>query len=518
MSADAKAKEILKHRDALKFDRLGYESNWQEIADLMFPRAADIQTVSQPGVNRRAKMLSGEAEQAGLRFASAIQNLMTGEGQPWFHLATRDRSLMKSRAVRLWLQEAERICYDVFNSPESGFHLAAHEHYLQQGFLGTGPLLVIDRPAQMPMYIALPLPECCLDRNPWNRIDTLIRTYKKSAKELVQAFPSAQKFDKVRQAIEATATTRFTCVHAIRPRKEAILGSRNALAMAFESVYVLQEEQVVLEESGFESFPAVVPRWTVSANEIYGRGPGDTALADTRMLMEVARSSLKMRQKVADPPLSAPDGGYTGPLKLYPGAVNMLKNGHLPATPLHQIDMQGLLAADDLRAQTVDAIRRAFYNDLFQLEGPVTDKGAVQHMSATEAAIRQRDKLGGLGPIFSRQKVEMLGPLIFRMLAILERNRMLPPAPPELEDAEVLAEYVAPLAVAQETGDVGTIIEGINLAGAVASISPGAVDILNGDSALARGLRALRFPEEGMRSQEEIDEMEADGLVGDGGE
>lgn len=500
-------KDIIAHSDALLAERQAYETRWQEIADLAFPNSADVTTQTQPGANRRARMFSNAGEIAGEKFANSMHSLMTGEGQPWFHLATRDRSKMNLRTVRVWLQEAERRLYDVLNSPNSSFHLAQHETNLQLGFFGSGPKLIIDRPGRAPLFMALPLPECCFERNQDNRVDTIIRRYTHTAKELVQAFPKAGSSDKVTKALAVNSQTRFTCIHAIRPRKNAITGSRMALAMPWESVYVLLDDKMILQEDGFESFPAVVSRWIVKAGETYGRGCGDRALPDLRMLMLIKQTQIKARQLAADPPMNVPDGAYQKQLGLTPGKLNYLTPGHGEAKPIHTIDMHGLLAADTMAAETENAVREAFYNDLFQLDGPVTDKGAVQHMSATEAAIRQRDKLGQLGPIFSRLKVEDLGPTIGRTLFLMERNRMLPPAPPEIADEEVLAEYVSPLAIAQETGDVATIMEGLNLAAAVESVSPGATDILAGDRVLAVGLRALRFREEGMRSEEEVEEV-----------
>ena len=503
----AQAKEIIEHRDSLKSERYNFEVRWQEIAELMFPRQAEITTVLQTGANRRLRMLTATAELAGEKFATGLHNLVAGEGRPWFHLRMQDSKLNRRRDVRIWLEAAERDLYAGFNGPQSGFHLALHENWLQLGFFGTGPMAVLDRPGRFPHFLALPLPECLLDRNEFGEVDTLFRSYRKTAKQILQRFPVAQASENVMRAWNSNKSTLFPIIHAIRPRKEAILGSPNALAMPWESVHVLVEDKLILQESGFEEFPVMVPRWLVAANETYGRGPGDRALADTRMLMEVRRSSVKARQMFVDPPWNVPEGSYTHDLRVWPGAINALETGRPGASPLVTVPPGGLGVADQTEAEQKQNIKEAFYNDLFTVEGPIAPDGDVIRMSATESAMRARQQAAEIGPIFSRLKVEKLSPMVFRTLNIRARNGELPPPPEDISEANFEAEYVSPLAVAQQTGDVSTIIEGVQTAGLIESVLPGSVDILKGGTALRRALDALRFPEEATNSQDEVDEI-----------
>ena len=70
--------------------------------------------------------------------------------------------------------------------------------------------------------------------------------------------------------------------------------------------YIMEEEQHVLEESGVEEMPYVVPRWWVISGEVHGRSPAMTALPQIKVSNAATRTVMRAAEKAVDPPLTVP--------------------------------------------------------------------------------------------------------------------------------------------------------------------------------------------------------------------
>ncbi len=509
MAADVKM--IMRELDDLKSLRFNHDNVWQQISDHMLPRTAEFTTFRHPGVKRRGAIFDSDPENTLERFASGIHTTMTGEGLPWFYLRPVDERLREDRPVREWLELATRYLYTIFNSPTNRFHATAQTMYKDLGAIGNGIMFVGDRPGRSPMYKTHFLGECWYQENEEGLVDTLFREWMWPAKKVVQKWGESALPEAAREIVAKGGTKEFTIVHVVRPRLERRPGLIDRTNMPFESIWIIREGMKILDEGGFTDFPYIVDRWEQFSGETYGRGPGHRALADVLGLNEIERTNLKSMQLEVDPALDVPKDGYANRIRMYPGAVNHRKAGTAANEGVRAIlSGQRRLDLSEAKAeQKRQAIRRHFYLDVFELEGPVTDKGSVIRFSATEAAIRKRDALVVLGPIFSRQKQDFLGPLIFRTLDLTIRNNLLPEPPQVLREADVEAEYVSPLAIAQEAGDVRSILELVEAMGPIAAIEPNVSDAFNGDAAVQIMGDRLRVPLDVLRSPEEVAERRA---------
>ncbi|MEE9366715.1 MAG: portal protein [Dehalococcoidales bacterium] len=499
----ANVKEIIRTLQDMKTDRENHDIVWQQIADHILPRAAEMTTIRHPGVRRRGFIYDSDPESSLERFASGIHNTMTGEGLPWFYLRAEDENIREDRSVKEWLEAATRRLYTVFNSPSTRFHATVKTMYEDLGAFGNGIMFIGDRPGRSPMFKTHFIGEIWYEENEEGIVDTVFREWEWPAKKIIQKWG--------KDALPAGTQRRdFTIIHVVRPRKDRVAGRKDRANMPFESVWILRLNETILDEGGFRDFPYIVDRWDQFSGEMYGRGPGHRALADVMSLNAIEKTNLKVIQQEADPALDVPKDGYANRIRTWPGALNYRKSttqaneGVRPIMQGRRVDLSEAKAA-----QKREAIRRHFYLDIFELEGPVAGDGDVIRMSATEAAIRQREKLSILGPIFSRQKQDFLGPLIFRTLGLMILNNLLPPAPPTLVDAEVEAEYVSPLAIAQEAGDVRSILEAVETMRPFAEIDPSVHDIWNKDNVSRVIADRLRVPIETIRPEEEVQQARA---------
>jgi len=118
-----------------------------------------------------------------------------------------------------------------------------------------------------------------------------------------------------------------------------------------------------------------------------------------------------------------------------------------------------------MEEQRRNAIRNAFYvNQLMMQQGP--------QMTATEVIQRNEEKMRLLGPVLGRLQSELLKPLIDRAFNILLRKNQFRPAPDFLSGQDIEIEYVSPLAKAQKSTELQSIMRAIEIMGSLANVAP----------------------------------------------
>jgi len=153
-----------------------------------------------------------------------------------------------------------------------------------------------------------------------------------------------------------------------------------------------------------------------------------------------------------------------------------------------------------MEEQRRNAIRAAFYVDQLQLQqGP--------QMTATEVLQRNEEKMRLLGPVMGRLQTELLQPLINRSFQLMLRNGQLPDAPPELQGRDIDIEYVSPLAKAQKTTDLQSVLRGLEAFIGLREIAPGVMDYIDDQGLVKYVVDVAGIPAEIIRSDSEVEEI-----------
>ena len=79
----------------LQSQRSNWESHWQELADYMLPRKADITKKRTEGDKRTELIYDGTAIHAVELLASSLHGMLTSPSTPWFSLQYRNRELQR---------------------------------------------------------------------------------------------------------------------------------------------------------------------------------------------------------------------------------------------------------------------------------------------------------------------------------------------------------------------------------------------------------------------------------------
>jgi len=127
-------------------------------------------------------------------------------------------------------------------------------------------------------------------------------------------------------------------------------------------------------------------------------------------------------------------------------------------------------------------------------------------MTATEVIQRQEEKMRILGPVLGRLQSELLSPLIIRIFNIMLRNGLFMQAPDILRSQELNIEYVSPMALAQRSQELQSIIRGLELFGSLAQTMP-VMDYIDENGLIKQVIEILGLPAKMIKSDGQVQQI-----------
>ena len=485
-------KGLLSRFDRLQGQRENWETHWQEVADYMQPRKADVTKRRARGDKRMEQIFDSSPIQAVELLAASLHGMLTNPSTPWFTLRFKDEEIENEDEAKLWLEASTDAMYTAFN--RSNFQQEIFELYHDLITFGTAAMFIEEDDDDIIKFSTRHINEVFIAENDKGRIDTIYRKFKISARAAIQKFGEAVSAD-VQTKAKKDPYEEVEILHSVYPRSDFNPNKKDKANMPFESVYMEYKNGNELSVGGFREFPFVVPRYLKASNEIYGRSPAMTALPDVKMLNEMCKTTIKAAQKQVDPPLLVPDDGFLLPVRTVPGGLNFYRSGTRDRIEPLNIGANNPLGLN-MEQQRRDSIRAVFYvNQLMMQDGP--------QMTATEVIQRNEEKMRLLGPVLGRLQSELLKPLIDRVFAVLLRNNMLPQAPDFLSGRDVEIEYVSPLAKAQKSTELQSIMRAVEILGRLANVAP-VFDYVNFDNLVKHLADIVGVPQKILKTQSQV--------------
>ena len=455
-------KDLLKRFGKLVTQRQTWESHWQEVADYMMPRKADVTKQRSKGDKRSELIFDSSPLHAVELLSASLHGMLTNPSTPWFSLRFKNVDTGDADEANEWLQDTTEKMYDAFN--RSNFQQEIFELYHDLITFGTASMFIEEDADDIVRFSTRHIGEIYISENNKGRIDTVFRKFKISARAAIQQFGEKNVSNTLRGVAMKDPYEEVTILHVVYPRENYDPKKKDAKNMPFASCYIELDNKHEISQSGFNEFPYVVPRYLKASFEIYGRSPAMTALPDVKMLNEMSKTTIKAAQKQVDPPLLVPDDGFILPVRTVPGGLNFYRAGTRDRIEPLNIGANNPLGLN-MEEQRRNAIRDTFYvNQLMMQNGP--------QMTATEVVQRNEEKMRLLGPVLGRLQSELLRPLIDRTFAILLRKKIFRQAPQFLAGQDIQIEYVSPLAKAQRSSELQSVMRAIEIFGSLSKISP----------------------------------------------
>ena len=486
-------KAIVSRFEYLESQRANWDSHYQELADYMLPRKADIVRKRARGEKRMELIFDGTALQSVDLLASSLHGMLTSGATPWFHLTLKDDELGRDEEVQAWLEDTSSRMMRAITM--SNFETEVHEMYVDLVVFGTGCMFVeMDKKSMR--FSTRHISEFYVAEDQFGIVDTVFRKYRLPARQAVQRFGIENVGKFIQKTFEKKPDEEVVVLHCVMPRKERDPTKKDNKNMPFASMYICMETKMVMQESGFQEFPYVVPRFLKATGEVMGRSPAMVALPDVKMLNLMSKTIIQAAQKLIDPPLLVPDDGFLLPVRTQPGGLNFFRSGTRDTiTPLNT--GANIPIGLNMEEQRRTAIRSAFYVDQLLT-------GGSPNMTATEVVQRQEERMRVIGPVLGRLMNEMLRPMIDRVFALMLRADMLAPPPEILQGLDVDVEYVSPLARAQKSSSLNSTMKALEILLPLAQALPVA-DHINADGLVNHIMDSLGVPKKVVKPQSEVD-------------
>jgi hypothetical protein len=465
-TAEPRRARLAKLVASLKTERSSFDSHWKDLADNIQPRRARFQfSDTNKGTKANQNIIDSTGTLAAGTLRSGMHSNMTSPARPWFRLTTPDPDLAELGSVKEWLHVVGQRMSMIFH--KSNLYDALPVIYGDMGTFGTAAMLVAEDDEDVIRCYPFPIGSYYLANDSKLRVRTFAREFRLTVRQLVEQFGGMRKpngepaswanfSQRVREAWSAARYEDWIDVcHVIIPNegydRERIEGKYKAyLSVYYEYGYNGQSSgydygDVFLEESGFDEFPVLAPRWEVAGEDVYGTNcPGMMALPDIRMLQKMKKRMLQAIDKKVNPPMVGPTRLRTGNPTVIPGEITWVDENpgqtFRPAYDANALDVSHL--RNEIVA-TQEIIKQAFLVNLFLMLEQL-DREAT----ATEVMERKEEKMLAIGPTVERVHKDLLAALIDRTFAIMERRGLLPDPPDELVGVPLRIDFVSVMAQA----------------------------------------------------------------------
>ena len=490
------AKQLKDNLSRLMEKRSNWENHWQEVSDYMLPRKAEITKERARGDKRHTQIFDATAIHALELLAASLHGMLTSSANKWFSLRFKETELNSLDEAKEWLEDATSRMYDVI--AKSNFQQEIFECYHDLIAFGTSCLMIEEDQDDIINFSARHIKEIYIQENKKGFVDTIYRRFKMPAQAVADKFGIDNVSKEISNKIKKTPFDDVELVHVVRPRYDFDPQKLDKKNMPFQSIYFEYGSGHIIKIGGFKENPYVIPRYLKASTEVYGRSPGMNALPDVKVLNKMVENSLKAAAKQIDPPLLIPDDGMLAPVRMSPGSINYYRAGSRDRIEPLNINANNSTTLNS-ENQRRDAIVKMFHVDQLVIS-------ENRNMTATEVVQRQEEKMRILGPVLGRLQSELLSPLIIRIFNILLRNGLFLPAPEILRSQELNIEYVSPMALAQRSQELQSIMRGLELFGSMAQAMP-VMDYIDENGFIKQVIDILGLPAKMIKSDAQVQEI-----------
>jgi hypothetical protein len=498
---------LLEDHDRLKEKRRPWDTIYQEIYQHILPNMSLFYEVGNQsdaaGQRGDEKIFDNEGLSSLRTLVLGLMGQTVSKNIYWLQVIADQRGLRYNKRVQTYLDDLTNAFYRIYR--QSNFYHVVYEYIANAASVGTGALYAEPNYDERKIYFKAFHPgEVYLEENMWGEVDKWHRTFKFSARKILQQFGASRIPQEVRD--DATSENgdpgrEYELVHAVYPSDDYVRGARGPRGMPYRSYYILKEFGWLLSQSGYYSKPCQFWRWYKLSGEDYGRGPGFDALVDLKGLQQISKSAIMLAQKLADPALNVPSE-MEGKLRLHPRGINYYDDVGRVIQPINQGGEYNVVLDQEERKK--EAIRKHFMQDVFR-----TLANIDRTMTATEVSQRVGENSVMIGPITSRMTTEGFNGLHERVFQLGFQMGLIPPPPPELRGANVEFEYIGPLIQSQrkfyELNGINSSIEQLLSLAQMGPQAQQAVAIaMNWEQLVERVLYANNLPPELMKTAREI--------------
>lgn len=529
MPSESRRQRHERLRVALKNRRSSWEPHWQELADFIWPTKYRITpTETEKGQRKNHNIIDNTATLALRTLKGGMLMGITSPARPWFRLTVANTQLAELPRVRTWLSDVTRIMLEGF--ARSNYYTTAPNVFGAMGCFGTGAMSVEEDFERIFHTQDYQLGTFWIATDPRGKVNTFFREFTQTVAQIIERWGLNETTGEidwtnisqhVRQLwIDGNRHVEITVCHVTEPNDEWDPNKDGSRYKRWRSSYYeksstpglhtgnnysVVDENKYLSVRGFDFFPFLVPRWDVGAEEDYGTdSPGMSSIGDVRQLQKGEKKIGQGISKIVSPPLTVPASLRHRKVSLLPGDATAvdIREGQQGVRPIHEVDPR-VLQLENKQAQVRQRIDSAFFARFFLL----LMNSDRREITAREIDELSEEKLIALGQVLERLNQDMLNDLIDIVFVIMDRQGLIPEAPPELQGMELKVEYISILAQAQKAAALASIERFVSYVLNVAQVDPTVLDKVDLDQSIDEVAEVIGVPPRMIVSDDEVVEI-----------
>jgi hypothetical protein len=520
LGGTAPVSDLLRQFESLKAGRIDFDRKWQMVSDYILPRR-DFSVTQRPNQLRPHRVTSSVATHAVHRMATFLLSYLIGLDRPFLTpnvkrgLAAAGRSTDLDAAGLDYLNTMQWSMWSHMMLPRAQLMLRLFSMLIEFCGFGCGVIWTGRKRGFGPYFNTRPLQACWWSENEEGVIDTLFFKMMLPVYRVLQRWPNAATAPGWGQvAGKPPDEMAYTpIILACRPRPDGRAGAVSE-AKPFAWFAFSEEKKVILEESGYDSFPYAIFRYNPMPGMAYAEGAGCHVLPDVMVLNHLQQAWENSASQKAEPAIAVPARMFGKALDRRPGAINAYNPAGLGLQRADQAILKLDLTGDPtdciaLRKELIADIEIGTFTDWLRLR-------ETGDMTAEEVGERRDMRLRGASSIVASCEQPMCA-LGDRAQEVMAAENILGPAPASVARAEVDWEYAGPLKTAQLRGNVQSALQLINARALVAKDDPAAaqaVDLEENLRVIADGLAAapqtMKTREEVQQAREALQQQQQD--------
>jgi hypothetical protein len=425
----------------------------QEAYRYTLPNKDNFEVTHEPGDARNNEIFDATAVEAVQGFANNMQAALMPPLQRWASFeAGTEVPKDQTDSVNAQLESINEKFFRILTN--SNLSLVVNEAF-QELAVGTAVILLNEgTTSEDPIiFTSIPLTEVVMEEGPKHTLENFWRLWKGPIRLVLRNWPKAELTPSLQNQLKSTPNTEVKLIEG------TIFYPDNPPDKQY--LYYVQVESgtddILKEWRNFS--PWIGFRYTRAPGEILGRGPVIQALPFIKQLNKIAELIQLGAQYRVTPPFLVASSGALNPysLRIEPGSIVAVDQTASLAggPPIQTLEYGGQVSfaqafIENLQANIRDML---FSNPL----GPV----AAPKMTATEVTIRQQQAVQKTGAAFGRLLVELLEPIVEKVLIILKDKGLIEDV--VVNDKEVAIRYESPLANIQNQEDIQAVQTWIQL-------------------------------------------------------
>ncbi len=486
---------IISDYDKLTSKKSQLLRKWDDLSKYVLPshsrflsEAANEETERQEDVYDTTAMRANEV------LASSLHGGLTPPTAEWFKLSIRNKEIDKTG--KLWLETAAKKALSALN--ESNFITAISRSYLDLGAFCTAALWLDDESKGLTFgrlkFTNIHLKNLVFQEGVSGKAEFVWIESKMPAINAVNMYDSAKMPMVAKKASEDKTRHEDVKFIIYCAAQMADDGS----VKGYKTVVVSREDKAIVDTKISVTAPFMVVRWQQSTGEVWGTGCGMRALPDIRVINQAKYMELSAYDESIN-------RGYVTTQR------NLVNN---------DIDRKGVTIVQDINKlkplnegsynwnvvqlkgeEIQSSIRSMFYEDRLVLPQTTGD-------TATEFRIRYDLLQRQLAPIMGRLQVELLNPIIERVIALMVEGGALTSPPSSITDDDSLdIEYTAPLVRSRQSQEIEAINQWVGSIAGLVELYPNIRHIIDDERIGRRMAEALDIPAEIINDAEKVAEM-----------